>query len=268
MNRDGWAEPWPFTTQDLVDQQLRLAQASAAARSAHPWRAPAAPLAAGCFVAFERRERSGGPATRAWAAAVAWRTAPQPHAPRKPDALLRGRPQEEAPRGRSPRQASDVDAQVVIADEVRAPYSPGLLALREGPILTAAVGLLPVAADVLLVNATGFDHPRRAGLAAHLGAVCDLPSVGVTHRPLLAHGAFPRLVRGSSAPVSLDGEVVARWVCTRSGTRPVLAHAGWRTDPSVAAELVLLASTEAARTPVPLEEARRVAREARAIAGG
>jgi deoxyribonuclease V len=61
---------------------------------------------------------------------------------------------------------------------------------------------------------------------------------------------------------------VARWVCTRDRSRPVLAHAGWRTDAATAARLVLLASTPAARTPVPLQEARRVAREARSLAGG
>jgi deoxyribonuclease V len=68
--------------------------------------------------------------------------------------------------------------------------------------------------------------------------------------------------------VRLESVEVARWVCTRNGVRPVVAHAGWRTDAETAAELVLMASTPASRTPVPLQEARRVAREARALAGG
>ena len=70
-------------------------------------------------------------------------------------------------------------------------YEPGLLALREGPLLAAAVRGLPNAPDVLLVDATGRDHPRRAGLALHLGAVLGLATVGVTHRPLHADGAWP-----------------------------------------------------------------------------
>jgi deoxyribonuclease V len=79
----------------------------------------------------------------------------------------------------------------------------------------------------------------------------------------VATGELPPSVRGAWRPVHLHGRTVGRWVCTRSGARPVLAHAGWRTDPDTAAGLVLSVSTPAARTPVPLEEARRVAREAR-----
>ena len=53
--------------------------------------------------------------------------------------------------------------------------------MREGPLLEAAVRALEVEPDLLLVNATDRDHPRRAGLALHLGALLDLPTVGVTH---------------------------------------------------------------------------------------
>jgi deoxyribonuclease V len=68
--------------------------------------------------------------------------------------------------------------------------------------------------------------------------------------------------------VVLGDEVVGHLVRTRDGAKPVVAHAGWRTDVDDAREVVLLASTPASRTPVPLGEARRVAREARAIASG
>lgn len=82
---------------------------------------------------------------------------------------------------------------------VAAAYHPGLLALREGPMLEAAVAALPRAPDVLVVNATGRDHPRRAGLALQLGAVVGVPTVGVTHRPMLAAGEWPPEDRGASA---------------------------------------------------------------------
>jgi deoxyribonuclease V len=168
--------------------------------------------------------------------------------------------------GAEPRQARDVRAQAVVTGRVPAAYTRGLLALREGPILAAALEALSILPDVVMVDATGWDHPRRAGLAVHLGAFLDLPSVGVTHRPLSAEGTAPLFVRGGSSPLLLDGQVVARWVCTRNRARPVVAHAGWRTDPDTAAEVILTASTGQARTPVPLQEARRVAREARALA--
>jgi deoxyribonuclease V len=116
---------------------------------------------------------------------------------------------------------------------------------------------------VLLVDATGRDHPRRAGLALHLGAVLDLPTVGVTHRPLRAVGSEPGPERGDSAPLELEGEEVARWVRTRPRIRPVVAHAAWRTTPA-AVDVVVRAAL--ARTPEPLRVARQAARTARSKA--
>jgi deoxyribonuclease V len=155
----------------------------------------------------------------------------------------------------------------VAAERVSAAYAPGLLARREGPVLANAVTALELLPDVLLVDATGADHPRRAGLAVHLGAVTGIATVGVTQRPLVASGPPPQLRRGAMAPVRVGERCVGFWVCTKTGARPVMAHAAWRTSPETAAATVLAASTDEARTPVPLQEARRVAREARALAG-
>jgi deoxyribonuclease V len=123
-----------------------------------------------------------------------------------------------------------------------APYRPGLLALREGPLLERTVRMLRVRPDVLVVDATGRDHPRGAGLAIHLGWVLGMPTIGVTDRHL----------QDPSASISIR---------TRRGVRPVLVHPGWRTDPETAAAVVrpLLM----VRTPAPLREARRLARTAR-----
>jgi deoxyribonuclease V len=145
-------------------------------------------------------------------------------------------------------------------------YEPGLLALREGALLEAAVRALPELPDVLLVDATGRDHPRRAGLALQLGAVLELPTVGVTHRPLVAEGEWPADERGARSPLVLGGELVGYWLRTRAGTRPLAVHAAWRTDPDTAADVALSASR--ARTPEPLRRARRRAREARAMDNG
>jgi deoxyribonuclease V len=152
------------------------------------------------------------------------------------------------------------DAEAVVAGTASAPYEPGLLALREGPLLEAAVrGARP---DVLLVDATGRDHPRRAGLALHLGAVLDLPTVGVTHRPLHATGEWPDDARGAWEPLELEGETVGAWLRTRRGVRPLAVHAAWRTDTETAVATVLQAVGRH-RTPEPLRAARRLARLAR-----
>jgi deoxyribonuclease V len=155
-------------------------------------------------------------------------------------------------------------AAATAAGPAGAPYRPALLALREGALLEAAVRALPLRPDVLLVNATGRDHPRRAGLALHLGAVLDLPTVGVTDRPLLAEGDLPPDAGGATAPLLLDDEPVGHWLRTRQGVRPVAVHAGWRTDGDTAIEVVLAATRRPARTPEPLRRARTAARVARA----
>jgi deoxyribonuclease V len=243
-------EGWPPTPEALVEAQVELAAAADVAVATEPWPMPVAgalaPLLGGCFVAFARGEAGPGrPGDRAWAAAVTWR---QP--------------------GEGGREHEGVEEEVVITGITDAGYFPGLLALREGPLLGAAVGSLSLRPELLVVDATGRDHPRRAGLAVHLGAHLGIPTVGVTQRPLLAEGAFPPLWRGATTPLVVDGQQVGSWVCTRDGVRPVVAHAAWRTDAATAAEVVLAASTGWARAPAPLRGARRAAREARAVAEG
>jgi deoxyribonuclease V len=156
----------------------------------------------------------------------------------------------------------------VISGAPGAPYVPGRLALREGPLLERAARQIDAPLDVLLVNATGRDHPRGAGLAVHLGTVLDVPTVGVTDRPLVAKPAGePGEDRGSWMPLELKGEVVGHLVRTRAAARPVVVHSGWRTDPDTARSIVL-AALGSGRTPEPIRRARHVARLARAAAEG
>jgi deoxyribonuclease V len=213
---------WPLTREELIEEQGRLAALQPA-----PWLFDSNAEVGGVFVCFARGEsgpgRAGDPA---WAAAsVGGDTA-------------------------------------VVLGHAGAPYEPGLLGRREGALLEAALRALPSLPDVLLVDATGRDHPRRAGLALQLGAVLDLPTVGVTHRTLVAEGEWPPDERGARSPLLLDGELVGYWLRTRAGTRPLAIHAAWRTDSDTAAKVVL--SVSRARTPEPLRRARRRAREARA----
>jgi deoxyribonuclease V len=218
---------WPKSVGELVEAQTQLAR-----ESPPTWLLPPHPIAiGGCFVCFARGKSGPGAAgDPGWAGAVA------------------------------------ADRRSIATGTAGAAYEPGLLALREGPLLEAAVRQLGILPDVMLVNATGRDHPRGAGLAFHLGAVLDLPTVGVTHRTLLAEGAWPADERGATSPLRLDGRLVGYWLRTRAGTRPLAIHAGWRTGPETAAALVLRTTTSL-RTPAPLREARRLARTARAGAG-
>jgi deoxyribonuclease V len=222
---------WPETPAELISVQHELA--SAQPKLWHPPNVPA--LVAGCFVCFARpvsgRGRAGQPA---WAAVTSM------HGDRH------------------------VAGTAIVRGEAAGPYQPGLLALREGPLLEAAIRALPVEPEVLIVNATGRDHPRGAGLALQLGAALDLPSVGVSDRPLLAEGPAAGLGQGAMSPLLLRGAEVARLLRTRAGARPVVVHPGWRTDLDASVSVVL-AATRRARTPEPLRRARREARRARAI---
>jgi deoxyribonuclease V len=221
---------WPRTAGEIAAAQRWIAELQPPAWSPPDWPL----LIAGCFVCFPRwYTGAGDEGDPAWAAA----------------ALFEGR--------------RPVDASVRTG-EAGSPYQPGLLALREGPLLETAVRGLGRHPDVLLVNATGRDHPRQAGLALHLGAVLDLPTVGVTHRPLLAAGAEPADDAGASSPLWYGGAEVARWLRTRPGARPIAVHAGWRTDTATAVAVVN-ACRSRRRTPTPLREARRLARQARAL---
>jgi deoxyribonuclease V len=220
---------WPETPPELIRFQRKLAS-----RRPAPWRPSGPrPLVAGCFVCFSRGASGPGRAGEpAWAGAALMRA----------DRHLAGT--------------------AVVRGKAGPPYEPGLLALREGRLLAAAVRALPGQPEVVIANATGRDHARGAGLALHLGAALDLASVGVTDRPLLAVGAEPGPARGATSPLLLDGEEVARLVRTRAGARPLVVHPGWRTDLGTAVSLVL-AAIRRARTPEPLRRARREARLAR-----
>ena len=158
-------------------------------------------------------------------------------------------------------------AEAVVAGDAGAPYLAGLLAPREGPLLDAAVRALTRMPDVVLVDATGRDHPRHAGLALHLGAALGLPTVGVTHRPLLARATWPDDTRGAWSALVLDGACVGAWLRTRPGARPLAVHCGWRTTVDGAVHVVLAAS-RGHRTPEPLRHARWLARMARARGDG
>lgn len=220
---------WPASKEELERAQRELA-----VRAFEPWTPPVGPIVvAGAFVCFPHGAR-GARGEPAWAAAVAVAV-----------------------------RDLAIVAESVVREEARAPYVPGLLALREGALLEAAVRGLSVAPDCLLVNATGRDHPRRAGLALELGVVVETPTVGITDRPLVGQGALPASARGSTSAIRVGDEVVAAWLRTRADTRPVVVHPAHRTDLATAIALVL-ACSRGTRTPEPLRQARRLARSRRA----
>ena len=146
--------------------------------------------------------------------------------------------------------------------EVLFPYVPGFFAFREGQAIISAVGALAKKPDLLLVDGHGRAHPRRAGIASHVGLLLEIPTVGVAKQILLGDAMEFGPARGSASPIWDRGEIVGMAVRTKSGSRPVYVSAGYAMDleTSVAA---VLSTTSTSRIPAPLREAHRISREVR-----
>ncbi len=110
------------------------------------------------------------------------------------------------------------------------PYIPGLLSFREAPVLAAAFARIAGPIDLLLVDGQGLAHPRRFGLACHLGLLLDLPAIGCAKSILRGkHGPLDSK-RGSWVPLEDKGEVVGAALRTRDGVNPIYVSIGHKVD--------------------------------------
>lgn len=152
-----------------------------------------------------------------------------------------------------------VPFQSAVADvPVSFPYVPGLLAFREGPAVLAALESLTAQPDVLMFDAQGLAHPRRMGLATHLGVLLDVPSVGCAKSLLCGNYEQPAKQRGSWTPLYDGDEVIGAVVRTRDGVQPLFVSVGHRIDLETAISLVLTCATRY-RLPEPTRWAHQVA---------
>ena len=138
--------------------------------------------------------------------------------------------------------------------EVTAPYIPGFLSFREGPAVAAALGKLSHPFGVACFDGQGHAHPRRCGLATHVGVTLDLPSVGVAKSRLI--GAFddPAPEAGSTSPLADRGEQVGLVLRARANVLPVFVSVGHKADLDSARDLVL-ACCAGYRVPEPTRQA-------------
>jgi len=133
---------------------------------------------------------------------------------------------------------------------VRFPYVPGLLSFREAPAVLAALRRLRTSPDVFLFDAHGLAHPRRFGLASHLGVILDRPSVGCAKSLLVGQHAEPEPSRGSSAALYHEDEQVGTVLRSRDHVKCVYVSIGHRVSLAAAVELVLRCCTRC-RLPEP-----------------
>jgi deoxyribonuclease V len=142
------------------------------------------------------------------------------------------------------------------------PYVPGLLSFREAPALLQAVARLQVTPEVLILDGHGLAHPRRLGIACHVGVWLDGPAVGCAKSRLTGTHAEPGLERGSRTQLRDGAEVIGTVLRTRSGVKPVYVSVGHRISLRGAEELVL-ACGAGYRLPEPTRLAHQLVTRAR-----
>lgn len=149
---------------------------------------------------------------------------------------------------------------------VRFPYVPGLLSFRESPPVLEAFARLRHRPDVVLIDGQGLAHPRRFGIACHIGLWLNLPTVGCAKSILV--GEYKRLGsrRGAVAPLVDRGETVGMAVRTRTGVKPVFVSVGHRIDLAGAVRAVL-ATCDRYRLPEPTRRAHHLVNAVRQQSG-
>ena len=119
------------------------------------------------------------------------------------------------------------------------PYMPGLLSFRELPVVIKALERLRRSPHLLLCDGQGYAHPRRFGLACHLGVATGIASIGVAKTRLIGeHGPVPQ-ERGAWTPLEDKGEVIGAVLRTRSGVKPVFVSIGHRVSLATAVDYVM-----------------------------
>ena len=213
---------WSLTPRQAIAIQTRLAATVRQTSPGQPIK-----LVAGADVAFSRDDR------RCIAAVVVW----------------------------------DLGAQVVVEERVAVrdlafPYVPGLLSFREAPAVLAALRKLKRTPDGLMCDGHGLAHPRRFGIACHLGVITGLPTIGCAKSRLVGAHDEPADERGAKAPLVHQGRTLGTVLRTRTGVRSVFVSIGHLIDLS-SAERIVLACAVRYRLPEPTRLADRLAAEAK-----
>jgi deoxyribonuclease V len=140
----------------------------------------------------------------------------------------------------------------------RFPYVPGLLSFREMPVLLAAFDRLRLRPDLILCDGQGIAHPRRFGIASHLGVLCGIPTIGVAKTRLIGTHGHPMQRRGAWVPLKDGRETIGAVLRTRVETRPLYVSIGHGVSLPVALRYVMACTTRF-RLPETTRWAHRLA---------
>lgn len=150
-----------------------------------------------------------------------------------------------------------VEAQVV-TDRITFPYVPGLLSFREAPLILAAFEKIKIKPDIVMVDGQGIAHPRRFGIASHLGLILGIPTIGCAKSRLCGEHEIPGTQAGSYAELKDNGEVIGAVLRTRENVKPLYISVGHMIDLPAAIKWVL-ACCRGYRLPEPTRLAHQAA---------
>ncbi|MGD1004953.1 MAG: deoxyribonuclease V [Methanoregulaceae archaeon] len=142
------------------------------------------------------------------------------------------------------------------------PYISGLLSFREGPAIVEAFFKLTFSPDLIFLNGQGYAHPRRIGIASHVGVILDVSTIGVANHLLTGTATVLGERQGSKSPIQDKNEIIGMAVRTKEGVKPVYISAGHKVDLPQAVDLVFRTIT-IHRFPEPLWHADRLSRQCR-----
>ena len=145
------------------------------------------------------------------------------------------------------------------------PYIPGLLSFRELPLTLAACEQLSITPDLILVDGQGIAHPRRIGIASHLGLCLNIPTIGCAKSLLCGSHEAPGAEPGNYAEITDKGETIGAALLTKPGVKPVYVSIGHKVDLATAVHWVMKCCL-GYRLPEPTRLAHQTAKGSRAIA--
>jgi deoxyribonuclease V len=145
------------------------------------------------------------------------------------------------------------------------PYIPGLLSFREAPILLEAFARLKHRPEALFIDGQGMAHPRRIGIASHVGLWLDLPTIGCAKSRLIGEFREPGLRPGAHTALRDEGEIIGRVLRTKLRTKPLFISVGHKIDLASAVRLVLKCC-RGYRVPEPTRQAHLAVNELRRTA--
>lgn len=144
------------------------------------------------------------------------------------------------------------------------PYIPGFLSFREGPAIIKAINNLKIKPDIIIFDGQGIAHPAGTGIAAHIGVLLNIPSIGCAKSRLVGNYIEPAIIKGRYSYLKYHGKTVGAVLRTRDNIRPVFVSPGHMINLKEAINVVLKCTTNY-RIPEPLRRADRLSKKLKGI---